>query len=349
MDKQNYTISEAEAQVINAEFHTIQEKIIAKLEENHVIRRRRVIKNVSVLVQAAFLYIVKKLSFQRLSDLMSYKYNVCMSDTAWKKQLRKISAFFLEAVEEHMADCSRQSTALVQKEFLGFKNAYAIDATDIAREGNDHEVMRIHTQLALTNHGSVHTKLTDTHVSENVKHLPILAEHLYLADRAYGKAGQLAYLLEQKADFIFRIAPSLIRLYEDEKCCRRLDLLPYLTGTVFSINAYIKFEGKCYPLRVMGEKIPEEKQALAEKRVRRKAAKNRTNIQAATILYSKWMIVVSSLRMSISFAEILSAYRQRWQIELFFKRCKSLLGLKKRLFRRKIIQTCSYDFGFPFA
>ena len=64
-----------------------------------------------------------------------------------------------------------------------------------------------------------------------------------------------------------------------------------------------------------------------------------------TILFSKWLIVVSTVAESVADREILATYRQRWQIELLFKRCKTLLGLKKCLFLRLSTKLSSFSFG----
>ncbi|MDR0702782.1 MAG: transposase [Azoarcus sp.] len=44
-------------------------------------------------------------------------------------------------------------------------------------------------------------------------------------------------------------------------------------------------------------------------------------------LLNEYIVLITSLPGEISADEVLSAYRYRWQVELYFKRLKSLLGM----------------------
>lgn len=325
MDKQNYIIKEIKSQDIKHEFKKIEDKIISKLKSKKLIQRRRVLKDYRMLYKAIRLLVVKHLSYQRLADVMAYKYQVVMSDTAWKKQLRKASPIYLEAVQECLEKQLKRDT----QENKIYRKSYAIDATDIAQEGNNKTVMRVHTMFSLNDHIGVYTKITDNHTSENIKHFPISAGNLYLADRAYGKVTQISEIIKQNADFIIRISPSHIKLYTDRKCSKRADFLSLTEQNSFSSQMFIKHRKEIYPVRVIGEKIPEDKCEKAIKRVKRRSSKNGHKIRNTTIRYSQWLIVIASQNLPFTPTKILSLYKARWQIELFFKRAKSLLGIKK--------------------
>lgn len=351
MDKQNYTIKGIKAQEIKREFSKIRKAIIRAVRDRGIIQRKRVIREAAVLVDASYLYIVEKLSYQRLSDEMACRYGIRMSDTSWKKQLRKIAEIFLDVVTQHMQKCLTQSLSTTQQTLLNYQKVYAADATDISQEGSQNTVMRIHTQLSLNNHAGVRMRITDNHTAENISLLPIEEQSLYLADRAYGKARQLAHLADNQADFIIRITPNRLNVYADKECRQRIDFPSLLSEpiTSFSMHAFFRYSGHTYPIRIIGEKLPEEKQSDAEKRVRKKAAKNRNKLQESTILFSKWLIVASTVNDSVAGREILAAYRQRWQIELLFKRSKTLLGLKKCLFLHFSTKLPFSTFGAPLS
>ena len=244
-----------------------------------------------------------------------------------------------------------ESSSTTQQTLLNYRKVYAVDATDVSQEGSQNIVMRIHTQLSLNNHAGVRMRITDNHTAESISLLPIEAQSLYLADRAYGKAWQLAHLANNQADFIIRITPNRLKVYADKECKQRIDFPSLLSESIsfFSVCAFFRYGGRTYPIRVVGEKLPEKKQKDAEKRVRRKAAKNRCTLRESTVLFSKWLIVVSSVAGTVTDREILTTYRQRWQIELLFKRSKTLLGLKKRLFLRFSTKFPSYNFGAPLS
>ena len=347
MDKQNYTIKNITEQEIKREFSRIRNTIIRAIRNNAIIQRKRIIKEAAVLVDAAYLYIIRKLSYQRLSDEMACRYGIRMSDTAWKKQLRKIAGIFQDVVAQHMQKCLTESSSKTQQTLLNYPQVYAADATDVPQEGRQNIVMRIHTQLSLNNHAGVRMRITDNHTAENISLLPIETRSLYLADRAYGKARQMAHLADNQADFIIRITPNRLKVYIDKECRQPIDFPSLLSEPIssFSLHAFFRYGGHTYPVRVIGEKLPDEKQNDAEKRVRRKAAKNRCTLRESTILFSKWLIVVSSVDDTATDREILMTYRQRWQIELLFKRSKTLLGLKKCLFLRYNTKSPFSNFG----
>ena len=73
MDKLNYTLKSEEIQELKEKIRGIKRKVIRKLEKSKVIKRKRVVKSCSVLFQATILYIVEKLSFQRLSDICFFQ------------------------------------------------------------------------------------------------------------------------------------------------------------------------------------------------------------------------------------------------------------------------------------
>lgn len=82
MDKFNYILKVEEIQEIKQKIRNVKRRVITLIKKANVLRRKRIVTKYSTLVQAAILYIVEGLSFQRLSDVMAAKYGVSMSDTA---------------------------------------------------------------------------------------------------------------------------------------------------------------------------------------------------------------------------------------------------------------------------
>ena len=57
------------------------------------------------------------------------------------------------------------------------------------------------------------------------------------------------------------------------------------------------------------------------------------------MIFAKWLFLATSLSDVIPAEQIVSAYRKRWQIELHFKRSKSLLRFHR-------LRRCSYNYAF---
>ncbi len=317
MNKINYTLKSEKIQELKRNINKIKREFIEILEKSSVIKRKRVIKNYEILFNAVYHYISDSLSFQRLSDFMFCKYGIKMSDTAWKKQFNKITKPFF-----HAADTILNPT-------FQDKEIYAIDATNFSSQGSKGTTMRIHTQFSLSNRINSKAIITNEHTAESLRLFEAKPNALYIADRVYGKSNQLSYLYENHADFLIRISPNLIQLYTSSSCTKRIDFKSLMHKKTFSKTCFFKFNGVCYKTRLIGVIIPEEKQFAVEKRVRRKSQKNQIKISKTTLEYSKWMFLITSLGSNFKTDNLIEMYRDRWQIELFFKRSKTLLNFHK--------------------
>ncbi len=316
MDKINYTLNAEKMQALKGKIARFKRKFVKRLEKSGIIKRKRVIKDYKILFYAIYYYVVKHLSFQRLSDRMLLKHGIKMSDTAWKKQIYKTYHIFFNIASELLNEDSNLKNY--------DKKIYAIDATDISKQGTG-TVIRVHTKLSINNCINAQAIVTDNHVAESVCNFTFEKNSLILADRAYGKSKQITYLIENNADFLIRFSPSHITLYTSPDCKEKLDIQGLLKNKKFSSYCYIKNNRKVFKVRIVGAEIPEEKHTLAEKRVIRKAQKQQNKIKNLTIELAKWVLLITSLD-SYEINELVDFYRQRWQIELLFKRSKSLLN-----------------------
>lgn len=245
MDKQNYTLRDIKIQEVKKQFREIQNFIEKEFEKYRLIKRKRVIKSYKILLRAAYLYIIERLSFQRISDKMSCLYDVTMSDTAWKKQLAKAAPVFESAAMQ----CLNRKSADISnpKSVLGYSNTYALDATVIPAEGKSGTVFRLHTQYSLSENIATKIHITDCHSAESVKHYDVIPRTLYLADRAYGKVSQFAYIIDKQADFIFRFSPNGVRLFYDETCKDRINFNSLLGRGKRIRSVLFQVWDKCLP------------------------------------------------------------------------------------------------------
>ena len=175
MDKLNYTLKGEEIQEIKQKIREIKREVVKLIKKANVLRRKRIIKKPSTLVQAAILYIVEKLSFQRLSDVMAAKYGISMSDTAWKKQITKIAPVFYEVMMTYLNHKSKEAES---NNILGY-SSYAIDATDISLEGKTGTILRAHTVYSLSKKAYFKRKILSFKI-HLLKYLLFLKQILYL-------------------------------------------------------------------------------------------------------------------------------------------------------------------------
>lgn len=271
------------------------------------------------MVQACYLYIVEKLSYQRLADRMALDYGIQMSDTAWKKQIRKCAPVFLEIAQELL----RQRIAGKSVENI---KLMAIDATDIPKEGHQGTEIRLHCTFSLDTATLEQVHQTDKHGSETVKNFDLSTECCYLADRAYGKATQINYMFQSKTNFLFRISPSLIRLYSDKTCKNKINFQELMKKDLFETVCYVRCGQTYNEIRLIGSHLPPEERDTARKKAKKKSVKNQRKIMDITVQYAEWLFLATNLPNDYLCDELAVLYYGRWQIELMFKRAKSQLN-----------------------
>lgn len=330
MDKQNYTRKTLTKQELKKHFSQQTKALKKALEKRNLIRRKRVVKDISLLLTAIRLYFIRSLSFQRLAEVMACEYGTAMSATAWRKQFYKLSDVLGKDIET--IPPGRPSTSDGNAQILGHTRVYAADATDFPKEGRQGTDRRVHTLYSLSEHRCIFAQSTDCHGGESLARFPLQPGALYFADRAYGRTPQLAYAIDQKADFVIRLSPHTVRLFTSPDCTQKISfpsLMADMSKTTFSLPCFFKHKGKLYTMRLIGSKLPEDKHPQAVKRVSRKASRNQRSASPQALENAKWMFLATSLPDSFSIEQILHAYRLRWQIELHFKRTKHFLNFHK--------------------
>jgi hypothetical protein len=83
------------------------------------------------------------------------------------------------------------------------------------------------------------------------------------------------------------------------------------------------------PIRLIAVPLPRDKAEANRRKLKRTASKHRDVLDPRSLLAGGFMVLVTSLPDNIPAAEIYAAYRLRWQIELAFKRLKSLLHIDR--------------------
>lgn len=254
-----------------------------------------------------------------------------LSDVALLKRLRKckdwLSAMCVALFEERGVKLSTPIHARFQ--------IRAFDATTVKEPGATGSLWRIHYSVSLPSLSCDFFKLTETEgigTGESFKQFPIQKNDYILADRGYSTASGIAYVVTKGAYVTVRINTASLPLKTLEGTS--FDLLKKLSevkdvhtlgswsATVYEKGA-AKVQGRICAIRKSDEAI-----AIAHKKLKRNASKKCSKIQPGTLEYAKYVILFTTFPESdFSSKEILELYRLRWQVELVFKRFKSLAQL----------------------
>jgi Transposase DDE domain len=164
---------------------------------------------------------------------------------------------------------------------------------------------------------------------ESFNRLAVVPHELVLADAGYCSIAGIEYVQQRGADVLVRVNPQSFVAYSPNG--RRISLLRRLR-TLSKVGQYgewrvvlhgenSSFGGRLCAVRKSDHAIKE-----AHRRLHRKASRKQMTTRPGTLEFAKYVLVFTT-RSSDSAAAVLESYRVRWQIELVFKRLKSLAQL----------------------
>lgn len=209
------------------------------------------------------------------------------------------------------------------------------DATNVKEPGPTGSLWRIHYSVQLPTLACDFFKITPTKgkgTGESFFQYSIKAGDYIIADRGYSTASGIHHVVSKKAHVIVRVNTSSLPIWDMQQ--RPVALLEFLeplkkTGAVKSLKVLIPsrkgstVEGRLCVVRKSNAAIE-----LAHKKIKTNASKKCTVLKPETLEYAKYVIVFSTYPESrFSELEILDWYRCRWQVELVFKRFKSIAQL----------------------
>lgn len=210
-----------------------------------------------------------------------------------------------------------------------------VDGTTVKEPGSNGAQWRIHYKVQVPVLRCDYLAITATTglgTGESLTHFPIVAHECVIGDRAYSKAGGIAHVHNHGGMVIIRLNTGSLPLF-------------HRTGSPFNVLAAVSpLQTAGIPIEwPIGLQLPDNMMldarlcalrkddqaiALALKRLRRAASRNQRTVKPETGEFAKFVLVVTTVPDTIlPTVQILEWYRVRWQLELVFKRLKSLAEL----------------------
>jgi hypothetical protein len=207
----------------------------------------------------------------------------------------------------------------------------AVDATSVSEPGSTETDWKVHYAVNLADLQCDFFQLTDIREGgETFRRVPVLAGDIMMGDRVYATPPGVSHVVNAGGDVIVRLNRGALPLYAGKG--KRLDLLPrlrllprksareYATQVENTNGNWIR--GRLIALRQSAEVT-----RWARKRMERRAQRSRLTVSAEALEFAEYFMVWTTLPKTVTMAQVLEYYRLRWQIELVFKRMKSILGL----------------------
>jgi hypothetical protein len=225
---------------------------------------------------------------------------------------------------------AKDSAEAQPERWAGYELAL-VDGTSFAAAGSDGTSARVHVQLRLTDLAVLAAVATDNSVGESFKRFSWRSGQLAIGDRGYANPPGIASVVEQHADVLVRVNRSALPMFAPSG--ERVELMTWLR----SLKGYKPRERPVFIRsrehaqdvhgRLVAVRLPESAAEKARAWVRRELGSKATPLDFEAAHYIVLFTTVPSERMST--AMCLDLYRLRWQIELTFKRWKSLCDFDK--------------------
>lgn len=201
-----------------------------------------------------------------------------------------------------------------------------IDTTVISQPGSVGTDWRIHVSMDLGKMCLDGVEITDGHSKESIARFPARSSEIWVGDRGFAFADKLGRVLQTTAFLVVRIGWYTLSLTTDGQ--KRLNLINWikpLTQTSERPVVLATPHGN-FPLRLIACPLPPDQAEQARERIRKQARKKGKKVHPHTLLAAGFVLLISNLPTDLwPPSRVLYLYRLRWQVELQFKRMKSLL------------------------
>lgn len=244
-----------------------------------------------------------------------------VSHVTLHKKMR-LSAPYLGALVGRLTAASAEASP---ERWAGYELTI-VDGTSFCEPGADSTNARIHLQLRLTDLSILSAIVEEQSVGESFKRFAWRPGQLGLGDRGYANPPGIVSVVEQGADVLVRVNRSALPLYALDG--ERVDLMPWLralkghTPREQHVIVRSREHGTEVQGRLIAYRLPAAQAEKARAWVRREHGSKASALDLEAAHYVVIFTTVPAERMSM--AMCLELYRLRWQVELVFKRWKSL-------------------------
>lgn len=302
-----------------------------KAKELKAMRRQRgEIQEPETLLRILLIHLLDGCSLRETATRAALGGLAKVSDVALLKRLRACGEWFRWMGGELMRQYVSVPGAL---EPLPGRNLRLVDGSSVSEPGATGSTWRIHYAFCMPSLRYDEVYVTDTTVGESLKRFTVRPEDVLMADRGYAHREGIAHVVRAGGDVVVRLNLSNVPLEQaDGKPFNILKRLRTLrAASCGDWQAWMRSSSSAHAARIAVRVCAIKKSAQARRKAQDKllaeAARKHQQVQPHTLEAAGYVLVLSTLQAHISAQAILNLYRARWQIELAFKRLKSLIGV----------------------
>lgn len=294
----------------------------ASARTHRALIRRRGVRSAADLLHLAMLYGPGKLSLQGAASFATEAGVADLCDVSLLERLCNAGDYLADVLDRLLAHRRGGPPA------AGRLQLTLVDGSTVSAPGSDGSDWRLHARYEPARGCFTDLVITEATTAEALCCVEVRPGDVLVQDRGYARVRNFVHANTRKAHFITRIGWRSVKLYDPSG--KRFDLFTVLPATGPAVVEYDVRVGTAregIPARLIIARKPSEVIERQHTRLNRKSSKNGHETDPRTLRAAGFMLVLTSLPAESATAdEIVRLYRMRWQIELAFKRLKSLGG-----------------------
>jgi hypothetical protein len=298
-----------------------------KARELGAIQRYRKFDNPEALLRTLLIHLATGCSLRETAARAKQGHITQVSDVALLKRLKAAGDWLRWMAEGVMQTWLPKQPEAIFGEKLRIR---IIDGSTIQEPGSTGSTWRLHYSILLPSLQCNEVHLTSPKIGESFQRYLVRPGDLFLGDRGYAHREAIFYVLQGGGQVLVRTnLTNLPLVVEPGVPFPLLEHLRTLSGTELGDwEVQVPLGDHLIPGRICALK----KNKLATEKARRKATqeshKQGYRVRPETLEAAAYTFVFTTLkRNAFNPARVLEIYRGRWQVELAFKRLKSILGL----------------------
>jgi len=246
---------------------------------------------------------------------------VAISQVALFKWMAKIGRY-LEALLTRMVIAGQYAS-----EAWGGYVLVAGDATTVQRPGATGTTARIHYALHLADLRPRFIRVTDVTVGETTRNFDPEPGELWILDRGYSNPPSVEFVVDRNSDILVRYSRQSMPLLDVHG--ERIDVLSLVMetterGVARERKVYVRpANGRMLAARLGWVRLTEQDAKTARAHAQRDRVQDDEALDAAEYI----VVLTTADKTRLDTGQVIALYRARWQVELDFKRKKSIEDL----------------------
>jgi hypothetical protein len=282
------------------------------------LRRKRKVRTAEALLRLALIWGPGRQSLREAAALAADAAIADMSDKAVEGRLRKMGDWLEHILAALLADRLGRSRLADDSEI----ELSLVDGSVICTPGSS-ENWRLHARYDPAIGRFADLVITTARQAERADRTRIGPGRLVIMDRGYARVTSFRAVLADGSDFLTRISWRSLALYDAGG--ERIDVVAWLNDDAPPREQPVWVNGIDRPLRLLIRPLPPEAAMRQRARRVRTASKKSQKLDPRTKRAAGFlMLLTSAAERNYRTETVFDAYRDRWQVEIGFKRLKTL-------------------------